>query len=158
LLSLSDDAVSEGRATPFDSGGVIYGRSKLPWANIGAASPAEYVQGHSVELSLFHDYFGHHLAAFFDSAPQYWDAPSRPIDGISFSPDSDFRDWTFEVRLHESVSIVNARLYLTNNLGAFLAEEELLGKENNLPLVQYDDSPATLAENDARRDATGGGP
>jgi len=105
-LSPGDDASLNGKASPFDSGGVIHGWSKLPWAGMGAASPAEYVETHSVDLSFFHEYFGHHLTAFFGSPPQYWDdAPAKPIDGISFGPTSDFRDWTFEVRVHGEVSI-----------------------------------------------------
>jgi len=56
----------------------------------------------------------------------------------------------------EKFRFVNTRLYLTNNLNNLIAEEELLGFESNLPPVQYDDSPATLAENDARSTAVGG--
>ena len=152
-VSISLDKVSDGAVTPFDSGGVYAGKSRLP-CGIGPARVA-YVKSHSASMVSFYNYFSPFLAAFFDSAIDYWDRPPvRPIDGIAFSSGDDWRDWTFEGRYPGAVAITEADLFMNSDVDNILQTLFLEGTLEQLPAAGrcvIADRPFAAAESSARR-------
>lgn len=151
-VSISLDKVSDGGVTPFDSGGVYAGKSRLP-CGTGSAR-ADYVKSHSASMASFHNYFSHFLTAFFDSAIDYWNRPPiRPIDGTVFSSVDDWRDWTFEGRQIAAVAITDADLFMNSDVDNILQTLFLEGTLEQLPAAErcvIADRPFAAAELSAR--------
>ena len=151
----------DGRATPFDTGGVAHEITRLPWDDGTSASrdakKRRYVQSHSVQIEDFKTYFARHLSAFFESAPDYWASlPSRPIDGVAFGavPDYDWLDWTFEVRYYSDLPVTGMDLYAMHDVAETVWDREAAG-DGILPgRIVVVDNPGVEAEKAARIRAT----
>jgi len=148
------EAGLSGKASPFDTGGVTLGWSLLPW-NTFAPTQAKYISDHSEDITFFREYYSKHLAAFFDSAAQYWEgAPSRRIDTRDLSNEKKWRDWTFEVRIPERVSIEHIDLYITPSMNTLLLEEERHGAITMKKRPTVSDVPTDEAEERAFKVST----
>jgi hypothetical protein len=68
-------------------------------------------------IAQFPGYFARFLGMFFGSGAAYWDScPIKPIDGVAFTRDHDFRDWTPEARCRAYASIGEALLFVDKDL------------------------------------------
>jgi hypothetical protein len=143
------------RASPFDTGGLIAGHSRLPWAQY-ALTKEDYVADHTVTMTTCAEYFSRHLAAFFTAPSDYWNLPSWAIDGVVFNPGDDWRDWTFEVRSASNVGLTNASWYVTTEVDSYLQKLVLGGLVSFVP-TSYDvvNKPFAVAESHARESAVG---
>lgn len=152
---VSHQSLTEGRnegdvfVAPFDTGAVAQNKSKLPF---DSDHPDRYVREHSAAAGNFESYFSRFLHRYFTSVNDYWDGIPEPIDGIVFNADSDFRNWTFEVRcrtfaeLSQSHWVVNDEIYGLLNRAILAPGANLL----SITLQKSEDSVAGEAENFSR--------
>jgi hypothetical protein len=98
-----------GSATPFDTGGLMHPRRPIQVRlnpTDGDAERASYGKASEIPLPQWRDVFAQVLAAYFDSAGDYWTGRPKPLDpeGL-YELNGDWRAWTFEVRFSEGQSI-----------------------------------------------------
>ena len=149
-----DSSIDHAKASPFDTGGVLDGNSKLPWNTMPPHTQVGDVKDHTVEMNRFRRYLELHLSAFFDSEEHYWmSAPSSSIDGMDFCDEDDWRDWTFEVRCfcHIPVPKLLETIYVTLDVYTYLADRERAGEIDLPENLRIVDTPAQIAESDAMR-------
>lgn len=145
-----DGSVSKAKASPFDTGGVMRGKTRLPWNAYAPRTQTGYVENHSVEMLNFRCYLERHLSAFFDTLDHYWKRPpSRPIDEVNFAGQTEWRDWTFEIRCFQDVPVHAAQVYITLDTHTNLADRERAGEIDLPGNMRVVDAPAQSAENDA---------
>lgn len=150
-ISADGETGCAGKVSPFDTGGVMVGKSTLPWQNVPPRTQTGYVQQHTEPIGHLREYLGRHLCSFFDSAGQYWTGvPSRAIDGRQMTAASEWHDWTFEIRIETDFPVVKTRAYITRDVGTFIAGMARGGRFFSPTETVYTDLPAELAENDAR--------
>jgi len=151
--SLQPDRLADARACPFDSGGVLQGRSSLPWQQFEDTA-GEYVNSHKVDIGQFRDYLGRHLSSFFESPENYWEAPDRGIDGLDHGRADirkHWRDWTFEIAAFAEVPLSKMKMYVSLDANNFLAEKERNAVQSEWIDIDTADNPSEKAEREARK-------
>ncbi len=152
-IALSDwDGVRlNALVSPFDTGGLHHDKLKLNWRDY-SNNKRTYLNEHTSSLTDFADYFARFLTAFFCGVPDYWQMPTRPIDGASLTSGDDWRNWTFELREAGKTSVKSATWYFDHESYSHYLDLVSDGVIEPLSRDRYKivSAPIEEAEDDAR--------
>ena len=135
------------KCSPFDSGGIVHGHSKLPWLEQSKIKDADkakkkYYSLHSEDYPVWREYFALFLSQFFPNTIEYWDnkPPCVPIDEkdftiIKYTNINDearkWLDWTFEVWFEEPLILKHkTATYFADNETSNLLQDMVLNNVN----------------------------
>ncbi|MBI5843709.1 MAG: hypothetical protein HZB23_03465 [Deltaproteobacteria bacterium] len=146
-----------GGAVPFDSGGLATDKLRL-WEfqkTLAQTDKLNYFKDHSVTLEKWREYFSLFVEEFFSNPEGYWGSnPAKAIDNVTFEPEDDWRNWSFEIHSSAPVGFENAEVvFVGENVLNTLQDElvnmpqlaSLMGKFQVCTFLQVD------ALNEAKR-------
>ena len=124
-VDMETDRVSEGEASPFDSGGLINVFSGIE------GTPKDFLDRHRLPPVGHRKYLEGKLSAFFDEPIWYVEAvpPDGLRDPVVGLRGGDARRWTHEVRLKDQLDIhdpLEAVFYSKSNVGIDLVADFLI--------------------------------
>jgi hypothetical protein len=102
----SCEAIQQGSATPFDTGGLAHGYILTNLADDVAAK--DFVAKSLISLDKWRCGFSKYLAAYFQSPSDHFAGRPIQLDPEELhDPNNTWRAWTFEVRFHDNQKIAD---------------------------------------------------
>jgi hypothetical protein len=153
IMSNNSSPICRG-VRPFDSGGLA--EEKLRFSVTKEELKTYFNEHNDSDLKKWRDYFSRFITEFFASPAGYWQSyPTKDIDGINFTKNDDWRNWTFEIHSKWSVPVSLAgRIFVKPQIERSL--QNSVGFRNNTrlapvvsALIQYCPSPTIEAERQA---------